>query len=51
MPQGLPPPTTPLGVVVAEIPFAQQPLLDILDTVRDPLLGFDADFGATGLSS
>lgn len=40
-------PTTPTGGVVGFVPAAQRLLLDILDTVRQPLLVLDPDFRVT----
>ncbi len=40
-------PATPLDRVDGDVPFAQQLLLDILDTVREPLLVLDAEFRVT----
>jgi len=41
------PSTRPFENADAEVPFAQQLLLDILDTLRDPLLVLDAEFRVT----
>jgi PAS domain S-box-containing protein len=41
------PPTRPFEDAFAQVPFAQQLLLDILDTVPDPLLVLDAEFRVT----
>jgi len=40
-------PTTPTGGVAGLVPVAQRLLLDILDTVRQPLLVLDPDFRVT----
>ncbi len=40
-------PTTPTGGVAGDLPVAQRLLLDILDTVRQPLLVLDPDFRVT----
>lgn len=40
-------PTTPSGGVVGSMPAAERLLLDILDTVRQPLLVLDPDFRVT----
>lgn len=40
-------PTTPTGGVAGFVPAAQRLLLDILDTVRQPLLVLDPDFRVT----
>lgn len=40
-------PTTPTGGVAGFVPVAQRLLLDILDTVRQPLLVLDPDFRVT----
>lgn len=40
-------PSTPTGGVVGSVPAAQRLLLDILDTVRQPLLVLDHDFRVT----
>jgi signal transduction histidine kinase len=40
-------PTTPTGGVAGLMPIAQRLLLDILDTVRQPLLVLDPDFRVT----
>jgi signal transduction histidine kinase len=39
--------TTPSGGVASEVPAAQRLLLDIIDTVREPLLVLDAEFRVT----
>ena len=40
-------PSTPTGGVSGDVPVAQRLLLDILDTVRQPLLVLDPDFRVT----
>lgn len=40
-------PPTPTGGVAGDVPVAERLLLDILDTVRQPLLVLDADFRVT----
>jgi signal transduction histidine kinase len=40
-------PTPPSNGAVGDVPVAQQLLLDILDTVREPLLVLDAEFRVT----
>lgn len=47
MPSSQAVPTTLPGGAAADVPFAQQLLLDILDTVREPLLVLDAEFRVT----